>query len=143
MVLGFSLESFGAWSSQALKVANIIKKEAEGQVLGASPKEIYLSTIQSISLTLQRGNTLIVTSGAKQAKFGLVKKNKLKNHRSPSQQTLPVDKVSVARQGDEDKVEGHACANVAVVGSEQRIKRSSNPMLRSMDVRKTMKMEAL
>ena len=27
MVLGFSLESFGAWSTQALKVASIIKKE--------------------------------------------------------------------------------------------------------------------
>src|ERR1700760_4381929 len=79
MVLGFSLESFGAWSTQALKVARIIKKESEGQVLGASPKEIYLSTIQSISLALQRGNTFIITSGAKLAKFGLVKKSKVKN----------------------------------------------------------------
>jgi len=91
-MLAFSLESYGAWSSQALKVAKIIKKQCEGNVISASPKEIYLATIQCVSLAIQKGNSLVITtSGAKQSKFGKLMKSQVKKKRSSSAQTLPVD----------------------------------------------------
>src|SRR3954467_11930465 len=93
-MLAFSVESYGAWSSQALKVAKIIKKQCEGNVISASPKEIYLATIQYVSLAIQKGNILVITSGAKQSKFGKLMKSQVKKKRSSYSQTLPIDLTS-------------------------------------------------
>ena len=108
-VLGFSVESFGAWSNQAF-MAKIIKKQADGNLLGTSSTELYFSTIQSISLALQKGNCFIATSGAKLCKFGVLKKKQVKNNRSSAAQSLPiVFSNSVRTAGD---YQGRVLANM-------------------------------
>ena len=49
-VLGFSLESIGAWSGQAVSVVKILQKKAKGQLLGISSTDLYLSAIRTIAI---------------------------------------------------------------------------------------------
>ena len=112
--LVFHWKALGLGAAKLLKMAKIIKKQATGNLFGASCTDLYVSTIQSVSLALQKGNTAIVSSGAKLCKFGLLKQKQTRNKRSSSAQLLPIVPSANALSDDE---QGFAIAHPLDVGS--------------------------